>query len=327
MHANSKKADADISMYVPPVIFDRNAHKVPVLVRLADLTWSAASLSGTYPGSQVCIPTSVYSVPLTLAEAVGGWDVGPDAIGEDLHMFLKCYFHTRGALIARPVRSAASQCNVDSDKTGIRGWIDGLQARWKQGFRHMWGALDFGYAVQRGFALWRDANDYNDDCASYRRISKSRMVLLYLRLFEAHCLPVQLPISMLATALFQAFIPKIITPTPMYISFILCNMLSGMAFILLLLYFFFYRRYHALCLSIRMDDSANSGLHGRADFSSGSTGVRYWIECSMFPIAGTLFAAVPALVAQMCHLFTEDLAYTVSLKPQKELTKRPGLAL
>ena len=93
------------TLYSAPIVFDRNAHTVPTLVRLADITWSGAGLSGLYPNSPIIIPTSVYSLPLSLVEMVGGWDTNAQAIGEDLHMFLKCYFRASGDLVTRTIYS------------------------------------------------------------------------------------------------------------------------------------------------------------------------------------------------------------------------------
>lgn len=150
---------ADSTLYVTPIIFDRNAHVVPAVVRIADILWCGAGLSGLYENSAVCIPTSVYSVSLLLAERVGGWDTGPEAIGEDLHMYLKCWFATAGRLTVRVVHSAASQCNVCSDAKGIRGWIESWRARYRQALRHMWGSLDTGYAIEKAWRLyWQRGN-------------------------------------------------------------------------------------------------------------------------------------------------------------------------
>lgn len=136
------------TIYVPPLVFDRNLHRVPLSVRTADLMWAGAGLSSLYQGSRVCIPTSVYSLPMTLVEFVGGWDTGPGAIGEDMHMYLKCFFALAGNLKVQIVYSAASQCNVSSDVKGIKGYFDGLNARYRQALRHMWGSLDTGFAVR-----------------------------------------------------------------------------------------------------------------------------------------------------------------------------------
>lgn len=136
------------TIYIPPIVFDRNLHQVPLPVRTADMLWCGAGLSSLYDGSPVCIPTSVYSLPMTLVEQVGGWDTDPGAIGEDLHMYLKCFFALSGNLTIRIVYSAASQCNVSSDLKGIKGYFDGLNARYQQAMRHMWGSLDTGFAVR-----------------------------------------------------------------------------------------------------------------------------------------------------------------------------------
>lgn len=140
---------AQTTIYVPPVIFDRNANSVSPLVRVSDVAWSGAGLSGLYDTSSIRPPTSVYSIPLTLVERVGGWDAGPEAIGEDLHMYLKCFFALAGNLTARTVLSAASQSNVHSNEKGFRGTIGTHRARWMQAVRHMWGSLDTGYSLRK----------------------------------------------------------------------------------------------------------------------------------------------------------------------------------
>ncbi|KAF2772456.1 hypothetical protein EJ03DRAFT_266627 [Teratosphaeria nubilosa] len=140
-------------IYVPPIVFDRNLHHVPLPVRTADLMWAGAGISSLYTGSNVCIPTSVYSLPMTLVELVGGWDTDPGAIGEDMHMYLKCFFALSGNIDVQIIYAAASQCNVSSDVPGIRGYIDGLNARYKQALRHMWGSLDTGYAIRQSWAM------------------------------------------------------------------------------------------------------------------------------------------------------------------------------
>ena len=304
----------NVSMYAPPVVFDRNARQVPLLVRIADLMWNAASLSGTYPGSTICIPTSSYSLSANLVRAVGGWDVGPDAMGEDIHMFLKCFFHTRGQLVVRLVMSPASQSNVASSARGFRGWADNHLARWRQGVRHMWGALDLGYSVCKGIELWQNGE-------SIALSMTPRFAMLYLRLFEAHCVPLQLLLSIAASAIYQLFIPSVITPMPILWALRLCNVLKLLSFGILMCYFALYRRYHALCLGIRIEDRKAAGLPLDERGLNRVNGLRYWLECLVFPVAGALFGSLPALVAQMSHLFTDRLQYTVSLKPVLEIPK------
>ena len=138
-------------MYMPPIIFDRNAHLVPIMVRVADLMWCGAGLScfQSKPGRNgVAFPTAVYTIPLPLMLLVEGWDTDAGAIGEDMHMMLKCYFATNGRIAFESVPSPASQGNISSSQLGIRGWVDSHRARYTQGLRHMWGCLDFSYAFE-----------------------------------------------------------------------------------------------------------------------------------------------------------------------------------
>jgi hypothetical protein len=143
-------------MYAVPIVFDRNAHNVPVLVRMADIQWCAGGISGLYSRSSIGPPTSVYSLPFGLADKVGGWDTDCEAIGEDLHMYVKCFFALNGNLTRRTVLAPASQTNVSSGLKGTRGVVGDVQARYKQGLRHMWGSLDSGYALRQLASVWAD---------------------------------------------------------------------------------------------------------------------------------------------------------------------------
>jgi hypothetical protein len=64
---------APTTLYSVPIIFDRNAHLVPAVVRVADILWAAAGISGLHTSSTLGPPTSVYSLPLRLVDKVGGW--------------------------------------------------------------------------------------------------------------------------------------------------------------------------------------------------------------------------------------------------------------
>lgn len=136
--------------FTPPICFDRNAHDVPVAVRVTDIMWALAGLSSIYPGSGAKIPTSAYSLSMTLAASVGFHDAGPQAIGEDMHMYIKCLFSTGGNLISETIYSPASQLDVvAAERGGLRGFWNDHVARYKQAIRHMWGSLDTGYGLSR----------------------------------------------------------------------------------------------------------------------------------------------------------------------------------
>ncbi|KAG8843226.1 hypothetical protein FRB91_003516 [Serendipita sp. 411] len=135
-------------MFVPPIIFDRNQADVPGITRITDIMWSAVGIGGIYPSSLVKVPTSAYSVSIGLAVYVGFWDTGPEAIGEDMHMFCKSLLDTRGHLHVETVYAPASQCNVIGPRpqfgtqTKWARFFGDSHARWTQGVRHLWGSLD-----------------------------------------------------------------------------------------------------------------------------------------------------------------------------------------
>lgn len=145
---------AATTIYVPPIIFDRNADYVSPLVRVADIFWAGAGLSGHYSNSPICPPTSVYSLSLFLVDHVGGWDADESAIGEDLHMYIKCFFKLSGNLTTRSIPCPASHSNVHSNGKGVRGYFQDIFGRYRQATRHMWGVLDSGYALKSGFNIF-----------------------------------------------------------------------------------------------------------------------------------------------------------------------------
>jgi hypothetical protein len=147
---------AHTTLYSAPILFDRNAHQVSAFVRVADILWCAAGLSGLYASSEIRPPTSVYSLPLELVDRVGGWDTDPESIGEDLHMYLKCFFALNGNLTSRTILAPVSQTNVSSGQLGYRGLVADVRDRYGQAMRHMWGALDTGYAMRQLVQVWRN---------------------------------------------------------------------------------------------------------------------------------------------------------------------------
>jgi hypothetical protein len=72
-------------------------------------------------------------------------------------MYLKCFFALRGELNVKAVLSPVSQTNVTGGGygRGVRGIWKDVRARYRQALRHMWGALDSGYALRRVWGLWR----------------------------------------------------------------------------------------------------------------------------------------------------------------------------
>ena len=88
----------------------------------------------------------------------------------------------------------------------------------------------------------------------------------------------------------------------------------------MLFWYYLYERYHWVCVSLRQSEMRKAGLYDETEFSF-RLGSRYWLEWIAFPISGVIFAALPMMVAQWSHLWTERLVYQVTAKPIKEFAK------
>ncbi|KAL4882192.1 glycosyl transferase family group 2-domain-containing protein [Aspergillus karnatakaensis] len=305
--------EADRTLYSCPIIFDRNSNDSPVLVRCADLLWSFAGLSTMYPNSAVSIPTSVYSLPLTLASRVGGWDSDPTSIGEDMHMMLKCYFGTSGTLVSRVIHSPASQCNVSSDLPykGYRRYLDTCVARYRQALRHMWGALDSGFAARQSFRSLQPANWRS---FLYR---PRHLALLHL-LWEAHFLPCHLTILLVYSMVYAHLAGSTRTPLHPLISLTLdiTSYLRLSSFIAMNVCISIYNTWYGVCLQTRKKDMREAGITDTGFSTRTWWHSQFLVERVVFPIAGTVFGAVPTLQAVFMHFATERLVYRVSGKPR-----------
>lgn len=336
----------DMTLYMPPIVFDRNAHQVPLLVRIADLMWCGAGLScfqikPTRTG--VGIPTAVYTVTLPLVHLVSGWDTGPGAIGEDMHMLLKCYFATNGKLLVESIASPASQCNISSDKSGLRGWIGSHQARYVQGLRHMWGCLDTGFAVNQWSKL---GGRVNPQPLRQRKLSHTELELklsqyqlhgdagvkmtwrnfvLFTRMFEAHFLPAHLLIIVLVSTIYTDFKAPMVHCYLLSIVMDITAYLRLIGYLIMVLYFiFFYERYHRVCVEAREAEMKRAGLFEEMSHTFTHRHPHNpltWLDYFLFPLAGTIFGGLPLLHAAFAHFWTDRLAYKVSLKPIRIVTE------
>ncbi|KAF2213719.1 hypothetical protein CERZMDRAFT_39472 [Cercospora zeae-maydis SCOH1-5] len=310
-------------IYVPPLVFDRNLHNVPLPVRTADLMWAGAGISSLSEGSTICIPTSVYSLPMTLVEHVGGWDTDPGAIGEDMHMYLKCFFALSGNLDVRIVYAAASQCNVSSDEQGFRGYFSGLDARYKQALRHMWGALDTGYTIRQTISMLkrhRSAAKADNDSSNWTAFYTSTGLHKSMNsMFEAHFLPVHLCVILITSGIYTFFTPSFLVPTVFKMALDFSSHCRLFGWCTMLCYFYLYDRYHKLCVGLRQEEMRQAGLLGDMEDNDSITTNIFQLaglfEAALFPIGGVVFGAIPAIQAELSHFFTERLTYVVSLKP------------
>ncbi|KAL2270881.1 hypothetical protein VTJ83DRAFT_252 [Remersonia thermophila] len=352
---------ANTTLYSVPIIFDRNAHNVPAVVRVADVLWSAAGMSGLYQRSTIAPPTSVYSVPLELVDRVGGWDCDSEAIGEDLHMYLKCFFALNGNLTVRTVLSPVSQTNVTGGGfgKGLPGLIMDVRARYKQALRHMWGALDTGYALRKVVEVWKERKhtsrafrplhtSLNDDSDSYVPQSQldgtgsetasesgifsdvvsdtikepdwKRIVYLFHRLFEAHFLPVQMTILVVASTLFMWVMDGAPDIHGINWIFTVCNVLRTLGFMEVAFYLFLYEGFHKICVETREKEMSDAGLIKGMHFSHRRLKTNF-IDYIMVPLVAPIFGSIPCAQAQIYHFWTLDLVYTVSKKVTRRRSK------
>ncbi|KAK5188312.1 hypothetical protein LTR92_011610 [Exophiala xenobiotica] len=339
----------DMTMYMPPIIFDRNAHLVPILVRIADLMWCGAGLScfQDKPGRHgIAFPTAVYTLPLPLVHLVAGWDTDAGAIGEDMHMMLKCFFATNGRMAIESVPSPASQCNISSTKSGIRGWVDSHRGRYVQGLRHMWGCLDAGYTADHFFKLGSNAppspglGELSHNSKLELKLSHYQMhgdqgyvlswrnVVLVTRVFEAHFLPTHLFLVTIFSTIFTRLPASLVRSEFLTVFLDFTAYLRAMGFCLMLIYFFvFYEGYHHVCVEAREAEMKEAGLYEEMEenFSKrNKTGIRIWLDYLVFPIAGIVFGSTPLMHAAFAHFWSDRLDYKVSTKPIR-LTKRLAL--
>ena len=98
--AASTVDDPHTTIYAAPIVFERNFAAVPALTRVHDAMWSAMAAQNLGSSWGLGFPISNYTVPARLLRAADFWDTGDDAIGEDLHMFLKCYFKSGGKAVS-----------------------------------------------------------------------------------------------------------------------------------------------------------------------------------------------------------------------------------
>lgn len=356
---------ASTTLYSCPVIFDRNAHTVPALVRVADILWCAAGMSGLYTGSTTAPPTSVYALPLQLADRVGGWDADAEAIGEDLHMYIKCFFALNGNLTCRIVMAPVSQSNVTAGKGGgIRGVFEDVCARYNQAIRHMWGALDTGFAMRkfaevirerkhtsRAFRpLHKDTGEASDFYVpdnqttdetqdgpnaggiysdvtqdTLKDINYTRMFLMGHRLFEAHFLPAHMTILVLSSALYLWVIEGRPDTYNLAWTFTLSNVLRTAGFLLVAIWLYMYETLHQTCVDARESEMQSAGLASGMCFSRRAL-KNNWKDYLMVPLVAPLFGAIPSAQVVICHFWTQDLVYTVSGKATRQRAKSLSVA-
>ena len=221
----------------------------------------------------------------------------------------------------------ASQSNISSDNSGMTGWLETVHARYRQALRHMWGALDTGYAFGKAWSLIMPSRliastgpvspTHSDGKLSFvPPVSLSSLVILAHRLFEAHFLLIHLLVLTISTTIYERATPAVLIPPLLLFAIKLTGALRAVGYLSMLCVFFFYERYHAFCVQAREEEMQRAGLYERMrENFSHQQGWQHSLLYFIFPIPGTLFGSFPLLVAEISHLFTATLEYKVSKKP------------
>ena len=155
------------SLFCPPIFFSRNDLQVPSAVRANDIAWSIMVTQNLSNTNGLSFPCSVYSLSMILAESIGYWDVDFNAIGEDIHMAIKCFYKRNTRVI--PIHVPINMTNV---QTG--GMFSTLTARFVQAKRHALAVADTSFALRHTFSM--------------NLVSTERILMCY-RVLEAFILP------------------------------------------------------------------------------------------------------------------------------------------
>lgn len=123
-------------------IYSVNSFKVSGFQRAVDLAHASLIMmqQRNYMGQS--FPYSTYALSLNLIHAVDYWDCQPEAIGEDYHMYLKCFYKSQGRMIRITCPVPVFLASVEAENM----WKS-LIGRFKQTIRHMLGFYDIAYGI------------------------------------------------------------------------------------------------------------------------------------------------------------------------------------
>ncbi|CEJ03670.1 hypothetical protein CU097_005003 [Rhizopus azygosporus] len=315
--ALNKSDDPYYTICAPPIFFSRNSHQVPAAVRMTDITWAALVMSNLSNSDGLCVPCSNYSLSFILAERVGYWDVDADAIGEDMHMWLKCFFKTDGHARTAPIYVPINLTNVQCD-----GYFANLHARYVQAKRHFQGVADLGYTIRHTLDSFKNRKNQKIlDChmatsGFYDKLAACSVIL------EAHMIPAS------SGWLMFAAVPLM--------QFILFPPFAWMALVSpannpLLTSDFFYKLWTLvklitvfLPLPLFANLAIYEHLHRFVDrefYRKSKAESRTWknvFDYVSLPLAAWLFLTLPSTIACVKRLISGDDAYVVGAKIFKE---------
>lgn len=205
----------------------------------------------------------------------------------------------------------------------------------------MWGCLDSGYAVARSWQMGSSSPGGNtgqslneddtkslsspgfktvDACNSNVRFVWLRNCVLFLRLFEAHILPLHFSFILIASNYYSAHLNS--SKTSPYLELVL--KITGYAqtansVLMAICLSTAYADFYNVCVQARHWEMRKAGLH---DFAFQSSTRERWslgsiLDIISLPVTSMLFGTLPLLQAVVSHFWSDRLLYRVSGKPTK----------
>ncbi|KAI7898560.1 glycosyl transferase family group 2-domain-containing protein [Cokeromyces recurvatus] len=296
-----RSEDPNHIVCAPPIFFSRNCFDVPAAVRVTDITWSAMVMSNLSTGRGMSIPCSNYSLSMVLAEEVGYWDTNADAVGEDMHMWLKCFWKTHGQVRTAPIYVPINLTNVQTE-----GYLSNVNARYVQAKRHYNGVADVAYTLQHAFCT--------PTILLYERIKVCLIIL------EAHMIPATSGWLMFAAVPFMQFIlfppfeslaSSILSPSPVNNPILTSEFYHHLWTLTKMLTLF-------LPLPLFATLAIYEQLHRTIDKEflkkQNSRGWLHLLDYVNLPIAAWLFMTLPSTQACMKRLLNREEKYITSEK-------------
>jgi len=281
--------DRQNMMFAAPISFYSNALEVPSLVRVADMIWSITVTQQMSTGRRVRFPCSAYSIAMKLAHRVGFWDTGPEAIGEDVHMFLKCLFKTRGEARIETIYIPVGCFNICGDS-----WLKSVRARYDQMVRHLWGTFDLVYVIQQSILV--------------KDMSYSLKLWAFYEMIKVRLVPATLTYSVMILPTVLRLVFPVYSTEP-YIS-----IFGALMFIQVI--FLFPGIGTSVAYELMHKDIVTQAVaKGAAQPSQRRQWKHIIIDWILFPLVSVGFFFVCSIHVHIRQFFTDNINYQVAQKP------------
>lgn len=178
----------DHTIWQSPIMHTKNYHRQPCLVCVGTIFQAITEMSMLADPNGVRFPYSTYSLSISLAKQVGGWD--PEWIAEDYHMGIKCYLLTLGKVCIESIPVPTLNYTPETDGQGF--W-EACMARWVQAKRHALGFSDFSYFfLTIPLIFCQVVSSMNKKGSTINKLSEFwymmfRGISVLVRLINVHC--------------------------------------------------------------------------------------------------------------------------------------------